>query len=1284
MVNTSSSSNKRAHIRHSVDLPVRLSGSGFDGLSVQMADFCLGGMMLELGNAEAGLAVQDAITIELEVAGMRGNRAVSLTGEVVRLEGSTAGVRFIEPDASALLAVQNHVRGQAESRRSEVKAQSGRKASPAQSQAAISAVRQVLEAFLHQRMELFFPQAEEALLDAADKMSSNQAQHAYFEAGKLLARGNTQLQANFLAEAAKNLDLVAQGRQVDAGETFKAESGGLSLVDKELFEDWLTLKVMATRAESQFHDQLLHLQLRFDELFGISLSARRNPLHPAFICNAFGGALRLIPLKGNTDRIILEAFEREVVTALGQLYEQCNEILADTGVLSELDVGRYIAERYGHHSAAPVPPPAPAKPAASDPAPSEPAESEASREATPPSPAPGEAPAGSRSGERATTRPTLAARQFNLQQNIARHAYETAQRLLSVQHLSETRDRIELHDPQPAARRIPADKASTLLAGLQAQSEVVPEAPLEERVQEALGQEFGPDSSPDHQLTAALEIIQGLFDGILSNPAISEPVRMALRRLEVPFLRLLLMDDSFLKLEAHPARQVLNRMAKLGVRGSANLEQHEREIIDGVSAINSRFEGDVSVFEESLVRLDTLSTNQDALYLRNLKRVQENSEGKHKLAFARREVDKALERRIGGKRVPTAVLSLIDAGWRALLLRTLLRGGRDSSQWHEYLGVIDVLIAAGDKAPERDKLQALLGSIKRGLREVDEKQTQNGRLLSDLRELLRDRSGEGNSAPMVDVPKGMVDGGEHGEMRELEKRWLKKAQRVEVGDVFEEHSAEESPALLRLAWVDEDRTTFVFVNPQGLQVFDLSLADFAARLANGEIRPAEQEQLPAVDRGLDQVVSRVYEKMAASANRDELSGLLNRREFERRLRHRLAEHPDCRGTLVHFDLDQFNLVNNVGGPQAGDALIAQLGPVLKDMFPAALIARTGGDEFAVWLEGVTPEGGKKAAESFCQRVNQERFACAGHTFSVTCSAGVVHRLAGGELADELMRGADSACHAAKEQGRNRVNTYTVGDQDLARRDDVMGWVTRLNEALDQNRLALRCQRIESAVPSDEAPAYEVLISIVSEQGEMIPPADFLAAAEQYNRMHALDRWVISNVLRWMHANPGVVANLDHVSINLSGHSLNDAALPEFLFEHFQRYPVPRERLCFEVTETAAIANLDDAADFIREMQDMGCRFSLDDFGSGLASYGHLKHLPVDYIKIDGTFIRNILGDQADQALVRSINEMGHLMGKRTIAEYVEDKAIRDCLADIGVDYVQGYGIEKPRPLESLG
>ncbi|NNM52642.1 MAG: EAL domain-containing protein [Pseudomonadales bacterium] len=249
----------------------------------------------------------------------------------------------------------------------------------------------------------------------------------------------------------------------------------------------------------------------------------------------------------------------------------------------------------------------------------------------------------------------------------------------------------------------------------------------------------------------------------------------------------------------------------------------------------------------------------------------------------------------------------------------------------------------------------------------------------------------------------------------------------------------------------------------------------------------------------------------------------------------------------------------------------------------------------------------------------------------------------------------------------------------------MAWVSRLNQALDEGRLELRCQMIAplSAEAELDGLHYEILLSMQNDDGSLISPGEFMQAAERYNRMQAVDRWVIENVLRWMAVNPEKLAMLGGFSINLSGHSLNDEGLMEFIFQQFSQYDVQRSKLCFEVTETTAIANLADAADFIREMKRIGCKFALDDFGAGMSSYAYLKNLPVDFIKIDGSFIKNLDKDKADYAMVKSIHEMAKLLGKATIAEYVENQAILECLREIGVDFVQGYEIEKPRLLSGL-
>lgn len=1237
--------------------------------------------------------------MSVDVQGLRGTRSVTLRARLARKVGSDLGLAFDAPDSTSLLAVQNHVRSLIDSEHEAPARQPS--LNREQARHAATQLLDITRRFCLTRLEVFFPVAREALLAMADKASTNEAQHPWFEAAKLLSQNATSLSRNFVARCTQTLEqlshgLGSQSPGASAADQGEHRNGKLSLVDKDIFEDWLTLKVMASRAESHFNEDLLHLQLRFDELFAISLSARKNPLHPSVFCNAFGESLRLLPLKQKTDRVILNSFDEAVINHLQEFYRDCNESLARNGVLADLDVGRYISERYSQSHPGQSQPAAEKKPvtpvqekkpakaveaaAVAVPEPvavEQPPASSATAQAAP------VAESASAIRQSASSASSLAARQFALQQHIAKHAYETVRKLLSSHSVEAARHRSAAQQVSSMSAPIAEEQLDATLNQLQRNLHEDIDIPLPQRVRQAL-QSDDDEVHLDHDAQAAVDVIHNLFAGILANPALSDRVRGAIRKLEVPFLRLLLNDDSFLEEESHPARQMLNRIAHLGVRGSANLQAHESEIDQEVQSILSGFEDDTGIFRESLQKLDRLAERQQTLYLRNMKRVTESCDGRYKVVVARREVNQALERRIGGRKIPKAVLSLIDAGWRQLLVQTLLRSGRDSRDWHEYLGVIDRMIRSVDQVPTQEELTAILTSIKAGLGQVDHTQMQNARLISELRDLLSRKARDQQPPDLVEVPAGLVEEASNGNAEaqgEIEQRWARRAQRHEVGDWFS-YFDNGQDQMVRLAWTDMEKQTFVFVNHQGMKVTEYSLDQFAERLASGQMQQIDNLDAPAVDRGLESMVQRVYDQMAHQATHDDLCDLINRREFERRLRQRLAAGSQ-HGTLLHLDIDQFKVVNNLGGPQAGDELLLKFSALLKEQFPGTLIARLGGDEFAIWLEDLPAEAALRAAEQLCRRIPKERFICAGKPFSITVSCGLVQRENAATTAAELMRSADSACHAAKESGRNRLQRYAADDKELVKRDDIMAWVTRLNEALESNRLLLRCQRIESTSDDTALPAYEVLISISGDEGELIAPSEFLHAAERYNRMHAVDRWVVSNVLRWMHANPLAVDKLDHLSINLSGHSLNDTSLLEFLFELFQLYPVPRDRICFEVTETAAISNLEDAADFIRELQGLGCRFSLDDFGSGLASYGHLKHLPVDYIKIDGSFIRDVADDPADLALVRSINEMGHLMGKRTIAEYVENDQIRALLAEIGVDYVQGYGVEKPRPLDTL-
>ena len=443
-------------------------------------------------------------------------------------------------------------------------------------------------------------------------------------------------------------------------------------------------------------------------------------------------------------------------------------------------------------------------------------------------------------------------------------------------------------------------------------------------------------------------------------------------------------------------------------------------------------------------------------------------------------------------------------------------------------------------------------------------------------------------------------------------------------------------------------------------------------------------------RGVVRNVTEAYnlsKQLTYQASHDSLTSLVNRAEFENRLQRLLTSNDQNFGphVLCYLDLDQFKLINDTCGHAAGDELLRQMAALLQARVRKSdTLARLGGDEFAVLMENCSLDKAREVADNLRHAIEDFQFLWDNNKFNVGVSIGVVPINDPNERYAELLRAADSACYAAKDMGRNRVHVYHVADQELAKREGEMQWVARLNNALAENRFQLNFQTIAPASGQlDHGIHYELLLRMIDERGQLIPPGGYLPAAERYNLVTKLDRWVVNEAVEWLYNNPEHFDRLHLCSINLSGHSLGNEEFMNFIVAKLQDSRIDGHKLCFEITETAAIANLASATRFIHELKKLGCQFSLDDFGSGLSSFAYLKNLPVDFLKIDGLFVRDIVDDPIDFAMVKSINEIGKVMGKKTIAEFVESQAIARKLKRIGVDYLQGHYIGIPQPLENM-
>lgn len=457
-----------------------------------------------------------------------------------------------------------------------------------------------------------------------------------------------------------------------------------------------------------------------------------------------------------------------------------------------------------------------------------------------------------------------------------------------------------------------------------------------------------------------------------------------------------------------------------------------------------------------------------------------------------------------------------------------------------------------------------------------------------------------------------------------------------------------------------------------LKRLEASLLTHTAEIIEGQSNP-----LANFDKASKDQLEIIYAK-----EHDLLTGLLNRTQFEIKLQEVIesARNLDVQHAILSLDLDQFKVLNDACGHLAGDECLRQIAKLIEGKVRKwDIVARLGGDEFGLILLYCSQSQALRIAEDISTAIHNHRFIWQGMSFSFGASIGIVIVDIKETDTNSVMRKADLACNTAKEQGRNRTYIFRDDDAHITARNGEVSCIGQITNALQEDRFELFYQKI---IPiqnqENEGEHYEILVRMFDENGDYLSPQLFLPAAERYNMISRIDGWIVRKTCELLSTHPAVINELHLCAINLSGQSLNDPRFYDYVLEVINDYQVPLNKLCFEVTETGTIANINNAVKFITRLRSLGVHFALDDFGSGLSSFAYLRSMPVDYVKIDGMFVKAMDTNEIDYAMVKSINEMAHNMGKKTVAEFVENAKILEMLKEVGVDYAQGYGIAKPR------
>jgi diguanylate cyclase (GGDEF)-like protein len=769
-------------------------------------------------------------------------------------------------------------------------------------------------------------------------------------------------------------------------------------------------------------------------------------------------------------------------------------------------------------------------------------------------------------------------------------------------------------------------------------------------------------------------LVSELFQHILKGGQLVPAVRPALEQLLLPVLQATLREPAAISDSTNPVRATLDRLLHLAHHSELPNKALEQRLQELIGRIVKDDRDDNEAFAACDSELDELLSLQQRACRQNVERVKQLHKGRDTLERAQREVADALAQ-MSGERVAQSFLDWLAAGWRELLVHGLIRQGKDSYQWRLDMSLTGMLCrqlqlqgqgaSQGDQVARVYEVDHRLQILRRRMEAFSPGSYELGAVLGRLRaELL----GEEPvcfvaAAPAASPPPAVPE--------ELQ-RWYERIEALQEGDWL--HDCDGQP--LQLIWNNRDLDHYVLGNAQGREIGSFHAAELAARLADGSLLIGDVTSAPQslIQQTMQDIVGQLYREVAHARSHDELTGLHNRRIFEGLVAQSLAD--GSRPSFIMVHIDQFTLLNNLAGPVAGDACLRQLASQLRHRLAAAsCVARVGGVDFAAVLPGCNEAEAVKLAEQIRLELESTGFVWANHRHGITLSIGVVEAAERHDVAN-LFCDLQTACNSAKEAGRNRVHRFSMAADEV--RTGLQAIAARVEDIVEREELTLRVQQIApTAEDSSELPHYELLLVMQNE----LQLKDFIAAAERYHRMSKVDRWVLRRIFSELERHPQLWERCSGMSINLSGSSLSDDKLLGYIESLFERYRVDPRRICFELTETTAVANLAKAADLVRHLQSAGCSFSIDDFGVGFSSYEYLKRLPVDYVKIDGSFVKEIERSPSDLAMVRSINEIAHALGRQTIAEYVETPAIRARLLEMGVDYVQGFGVQKPVRLE---
>lgn len=1241
MESSPSGRERRRHPRYPVDLKAEIHLDQARSVPCAIRDICLGGVLICCRNDKqvAGLNVGEDCEIEIHLAMQTGSRVLRVPSKIVRLVGGGCGARFTRVSAVMKAAINAYIR-----KRCSLETAHGKlpeKPGPTESNTAKTILKRVLSNRIDGLISVLEEEFERELWDAGERAGNDFERTAITESIVLLAKARREmrLQQEMRKGLLGSLDRL---ERLSAGSdkiAITSAESGLELVDQQLFDMWLAKLLMVNRIEEDLAAPLR--VLRGQAAAGMG-EGQKLPIEPQILAELLDAGLKSIAMDNPAEATCFHAAARCLPRSLGPLYRELSAAWEAAGLKPVgVETHTQSLSRVRDPQAEPLAP----------------VGSEAS---------------GTDSGESTRgLKPQGGPMHLPVPLSPARAAEVLA---------SLPSDALEGDDWEHSGRSL---KARVLDVLANAAPEIRDQR-LERRLDERIG-------SSDRMLT-----------NMLDDPLVSSEMKDWIKRFALKFLTAAVSKPDFFQDPAHPIKALIDQLERVyqflpdgAGRGNLKARRETERLMEQALAVNIDEVDTVSGYTEQLAGIYRRYGGE---YQRRVERVVAAYEGRAQVLDTEQRVREMLNRALAGQRVHRVVDELARGSWLLLLKLVLLREGEDSAEWQRYwncLMQIHMICSGDDGERELRPVPATLrDDFQDGLSYIGFDPFRKSEL-SDRVEVAIESVRKG-SRPNHDFrifrPLPMVAGQDSNELDPADvdssdwHRLLAQVDQLEIGsslrlkDTGEQHR-------LRLVWKSRNGSELIFANPRGEQTRTLGRTDLAQAFNRGEASALPPEASGVSERATEATLREMQERIKYHETHDQLTGLNNLQHLRGALTTLLIGPRD--GFHVHalgiLELDHFEMVNGSCGYTAGEHMLAAVGRLLENTLEeSTCMAYLGGSQFGMLVPASDEQQGNETATRVRRAMADMPFFWHGKSYPVTTSIGLMMVHADCENPETLLSAANAACSAARQAGGNRVLLYREDDESIVGRLEEMQWWGLTENTVKEERVRLRGQLIAPTRPAENSHQhYEILLSVYDENNEALPLNEFINSAEVFNIMADVDRLVIRKALSWVSENLSKIESLGGIAINLSGQSLVNSDMVDFIRDNIEGKGIPPAFVSFEVTETSAIASLDRAAAVIQGIKDLGCRFALDDFGTGMASYGYLKQLPVDFIKIDGAFVRNILDNVHDQAIVKSINEIAHFMGKETIAEYVENQEILEYLREIGIDYAQGFALEKPVFLDEI-